>query len=115
MAYKNKKDQAEAAKRHYLKNSDIIKERARKNNLAAIKRNREFVKNIKTAPCTDCGVVYAPHIMQFDHISTNKKDSIANLVNKAVSIDTIKKEISKCEIVCANCHADRTYKRRNSS
>lgn len=114
MAYKNKEDQARAARRHYLKNSEKIKQRARQFNIKAVNRNREFVKNAKQNPCTDCGIRYAAHIMQFDHIGNNKKDNIANLVNQAVSINTIKKEIEKCELVCANCHADRTYKRKNS-
>ena len=114
MAYKNKSDQAAAAKRHYLKNSEKIKARARQNNLIAKKRNKEFVKQAKNAPCVDCGNKYEPHIMQFDHIVDNKKDNISNLVNQAVSLETIIKEIQKCELVCANCHADRTYKRRNN-
>ena len=52
--------------------------------------------------------------MQFDHIYDNKIDNIANLVSRAVSIENIIKEIEKCELVCANCHADRTYRRRNN-
>lgn len=114
MAYKNKEDQAAAARRHYLKNSEKIKARARQNNIAAQKRNRDFINKVKSSPCVDCGIIYAPHIMQFDHIYDNKKDSISNLANQAVSLKTIINEIKKCELVCANCHADRTYKRRNN-
>jgi len=29
------------------------------------------------------------------------------------TIDTLKEEIAKCEVVCSNCHRIRTKKRRN--
>lgn len=50
--------------------------------------------------------------MHFDHLN-NKIDNIATMVHKLKPLDAILKEISKCELVCANCHADRTHRRRN--
>jgi hypothetical protein len=51
--------------------------------------------------------------MQFDHVK-GKKIGISRAVNYGYSINNIMKEISKCEIVCANCHAIRTFTRRFS-
>ena len=71
---------------------------------------REFVREAKSTPCVDCGAQYPYYVMQFDHIDPATK--IAS-INKAVSdswpVNRIKKEIEKCEVVCANCHAVRTY------
>lgn len=75
-------------------------------------RNREYVRKIKeTNPCKDCGEKLHFSQMDFDHIGDNKKINIAKLANSAVSIKELKKEIAKCEVVCANCHRLRTWKR----
>jgi hypothetical protein len=36
-------------------------------------------------------------------------------VAMGLSVATIKKEIAKCEIVCANCHRIRTFRRNGWS
>lgn len=41
-----------------------------------------------------------------------KKFNISEAPDKYTSIKTIEKEIAKCELVCAICHAYRTYNRR---
>jgi hypothetical protein len=39
--------------------------------------------------------------------------NVADAVRNGISLDTIKKEISKCIVLCANCHAIRHYNVRN--
>ena len=75
-------------------------------------RNREYVRSLKEAtPCADCGNHF-PHVcMDFDHIGDDKTHAVARLVAGARSLDLIKAEIAKCEIVCANCHRIRTFSR----
>lgn len=63
-------------------------------------------------PCTDCGLVFHPAAMQWDHTGTNKIEPVAEMSNRGVSKTKILAEIAKCEIVCANCHAVRTFERR---
>jgi hypothetical protein len=59
--------------------------------------------------CVDCGA--KNHIvLDFDHIK-EKKYNVSRMVHDGFSWEAIKKEIAKCEIVCANCHRIRTYKR----
>jgi hypothetical protein len=78
-------------------------------------RNREYVNKIKsTTPCTDCGRGYPPYVMQFDHLGEDKDRDIANLVASPVSLARLAAEIEKCEVVCANCHAERTHQRRQA-
>lgn len=59
-------------------------------------------------PCTDCGIIYPFFVMQFDHLDGSDK---VTTVSRLWSEKTIIEEASKCELVCANCHAIRTYVR----
>jgi hypothetical protein len=47
-----------------------------------------------------------PNCLQFHHIDPNSKVStISKLVSNRANFKLLKKEISKCIILCANCHA----------
>lgn len=46
--------------------------------------------------------------MDFDHVRGTKKFAISTYAH-AVSSETLTKEIAKCDLVCANCHRERTY------
>ncbi len=109
MAYKNKKDQAEAAKRHYDLNKDKVKARTKANNIISLERNRNFVWNyLKNNPCIDCGEI-DPVVLEFDHRdTTTKKFSISNAIRQKISIKSITEEIEKCDVRCANCHRRKT-------
>jgi hypothetical protein len=75
---------------------------------------RMFIREQKTnRPCVDCGKIYPHYVMQFDHIGTNKVAAISDLNFRAQSV--IEAEIAKCELVCANCHAERTWQREHAS
>lgn len=63
-------------------------------------------------PCSDCGFKFHPVAMQWDHISTNKEVNVSDAVRKGFGKARILAEIAKCELVCANCHAIRTWRRR---
>jgi len=53
--------------------------------------------------CQNCGWVGDQAAFQFHHKKQNKKDYIiGSVANK--SWDSIKKEIMKCSLLCANCH-----------
>lgn len=68
----------------------------------------------KSTPCVDCGMIYKPYQTDFDHInSDNKYKCISTMIRDNESIEKIISEISKCELVCANCHKVRTYNRRH--
>ena len=62
--------------------------------------------------CVDCGYNEHPHALDFDHLPEHdKKSTIAKMVSDSLSIQTVLKEIGKCEVVCANCHRIRTANR----
>ena len=71
---------------------------------------RKFLQEAKCKPCADCGESYPYWIMQFDHIR-GKSFQLSSSAN-CRTIDEIKDEVSKCEVVCANCHHNRTFTRR---
>lgn len=61
--------------------------------------------------CVDCGGKYPWYVLDFDHVRGKKVANIGQMLNY-FSIDDILKEINKCDIVCSNCHRERTYMRR---
>ena len=60
-------------------------------------------------PCADCMRSFPPEAMDFDHLD-EKIDLISKMVYQ-VGFETLKRELSKCEVVCANCHRIRTTRR----
>tara|TARA_R100000234_G_C5001769_1_gene180629 strand:+ start:2952 stop:3314 length:363 start_codon:yes stop_codon:yes gene_type:complete len=113
MAYKDAKDQAAAAKRHYEANKQKIKDRSKKRNREQRKKNKEYIAFVKSMlSCVDCGEDN-PVLLDFDHVRGEKKSNISDMANQSYSIETIQKEIDKCEPRCANCHRAITHKRRN--
>ena len=114
MPYKDKKDQAKAAAKHYRENKGKIISRSSARNKKQIKKNKAFVDRLKRMfRCVDCGES-DPVVLEFDHVRGKKKKSIADMVSHSYSIETIKKEIRKCEIRCANCHRKKTHERMHS-
>lgn len=65
---------------------------------------------LKQAPCLDCGRKFRPWQMQFDHVVGEKLDDISSIA-RGGSTKRFWAEVEKCEVVCACCHADRTYRR----
>ena len=71
----------------------------------------EYIKSMKARPCMDCKVQYPAYVMQFDHVRGRKSFTIGSAFSKKTMAE-IRTEIAKCEVVCANCHAERTHVRR---
>ena len=114
MAYKDKKDQARAAAKHYQENKDKIIARSSDRNRRQRKKNKEFVDRVKRMyNCVDCGES-EPIVLEFDHVRGEKRRAVADMVSNYYSIKTIKEEIRKCEIRCANCHRKKTHERMHS-
>jgi len=74
------------------------------------KQTREILWKAKDKPCADCGIKYPPWVMDFDHVRGVKDASIGHLITRR-STAAIQAEIAKCEVVCSNCHRERTHAR----
>lgn len=71
---------------------------------------RAIVDAARAAGCTDCGLIDLEHpeIFDFDHLDgTTKAGNVAAFLSKG-TLDDLRAEIAKCEVVCANCHRIRT-------
>ena len=66
---------------------------------------RQFVDSYKiTNGCQSCGFKGHPAALDLHHLNReNKVDGVCRLVQSR-SLEVIKMEMEKCEILCANCH-----------
>lgn len=95
----------DARLRHYYRD----RERLLAHRRVVMAERQEVVNEIKSAPCTDCGRTYPPYVMDLDHARGKKSFNVSRGVCRALK--TLLEEIAKCDVVCANCHRQRTYRR----
>jgi hypothetical protein len=93
--------------RHYERNKSQYLDR----NARAYAKRKALVLQMKSRPCADCGVQYPYYVMDFDHREGVLKSFALNSVNR-VTMRAIIQEIEKCDVVCANCHRERTQRRK---
>lgn len=74
-----------------------------------VSARRAWIDTFKQKPCADCGGMFAPCAMDFDHINGEKVSSVSQMM--FAPADAVLLEIGKCELVCANCHRVRTFNR----
>lgn len=68
-----------------------------------------IIDQAKNIPCMDCGVSYPIFVMDFDHRDPSQKIGCVRTLVKKKSERIIREEIAKCDVVCSNCHRQRTY------
>jgi hypothetical protein len=74
-----------------------------------------WLREVRSNPCTDCGKTYPPYVMEHDHRDpTLKLKSVSAMARFGWSRERIITEIKKCDLVCSNCHKERTHQRRLS-
>jgi len=108
MPYKNKEDERAFRKRWWANMSPQRKREKQEKANVRQKAVRDFIAKYKTdRGCVDCGYNGHHSALEFDHIGTDKELN----VSYSKSIGQALREISKCEIVCSNCHRIRTFNR----
>jgi hypothetical protein len=91
---------------HYKRNKRAYLQR----NLRAYAERRRMVLDAKSRPCADRGRQYPYYVMDFDHRNGVTKLFSLHSVH-GVTKEAIEREIEKCDVVCANCHRERTQRR----
>lgn len=96
------------------KNNDKFRTKRFAEQAIRLKRNQKFLDEyMSDKSCEICGI-NDPRVLEFDHLDrATKKDNVSDLIHKICSITTILDEISKCRILCANCHRIYTREQRN--
>lgn len=116
MPYKNEERKKENHKR-YMR--EVWYPKNKKKHIGYINNIKKKIVNYiidykKRSKCLDCGLSGArcPEVLDFDHVNNDKKFNVSEFRHYTSGFNKVKKEISKCEIVCANCHRIRTMERK---
>lgn len=112
MSYKNKSDATTYMKQWRKENAATERPKANSRESRRRKSLRQFVISLKNKPCADCEVSYPYYVMDFDHLG-EKKVLLAKVHSQGWSEERILEEVSKCDLVCSNCHRERTHKRKH--
>ena len=106
--------QQQLVNENYANNTDRRKAINRVSASNAREEGREYVyQYLLENPCVDCGE-NNPLVLTFDHVTGDKKLGISEMVGRGWSIETIKAEVRKCDVVCFNCHMRRERRRRKN-
>lgn len=116
--YKNNPSKMDAKKAKHSKwlsdpnNYEKAANRWRRRDFNAKEWLYSIILEYKNKPCVDCKKSYPPWIMDFDHLDpTNKIANISKLSKWRGNKEKLLQEINKCELVCSNCHRQRTHDR----
>lgn len=96
-------------RKHYVENKKYYKDKAGR----ARERKKGYIRTKKERPCMDCGGIFPYYVMDFDHRDMGTKVKEMNKMYNE-SWEAIAEELKKCDVVCANCHRMRTYRRITS-
>lgn len=109
MAYKDPLDErARASRRKHYENN---KEQYKRRNTEARSERLDILRTAKSVPCADCGISYPPYVMDFDHRDPKTKVKGVRVL-ASFSTPRLIEEMSKCDVVCSNCHRERTHQQR---
>lgn len=73
---------------------------------------KSILDSLKNSPCMDCKNTFPPYVMDFDHRDPKSKfGNVSRMLATGCSLEQVMAEVSKCDLVCANCHRIRTHDR----
>ena len=107
---KNSPEALESLRRARRKYYHSHKETEKARNSSSRRVIKEYIREAKNVPCTDCKLSYPYYVMDFDHLQ-DKVFTISKLASWK-SLELVKTEIAKCEVVCSNCHRVRSFRRK---
>lgn len=95
-----------AAQRAWYKaNPEIQKKHVRKRSKEWVSFLRNYIWSVKLSNPCKCGEQH-PICLDFHHRDRrNKRIEVSLLVSRGCSLENLRKEIEKCDVLCRNCHA----------
>ena len=108
MPYKNREDQRKAWREWYHRNKTSHRAVCKAQKQSCL----DVMRSAKESPCADCGEVYPHYVMDFDHVRGKKLFDIANATRFVLwekRLKLLEEEFKKCDVVCSNCHRERTF------
>lgn len=91
-------------KKHYQTYKQHYLDKSKKQRLKIQEWFKDYKSKLKCARCPE----NHPATLDFHH-TEDKEFNISNMSGRKHSINSILKEISKCEVLCANCHRKLHY------
>lgn len=108
MPYKDPEERKFYRRKWYKNNRQSEKQHVKKRKLRIRRWFEEYKDTLKCNLCSESH----PAVIDFHHKKGEEKErGIAQMVGYGYSIKKIKKEISKCQIICSNCHRKIHYKK----
>ena len=115
----NEEDERASLEAHYSDRSYVNpvntidqSDRSRMSHQLSVTERRDMANRAKDVPCRDCGVKYPSYVMDLDHVRGVKVADISQMIQKHCTLQTLQRELAKCEAVCSNCHRERTWGRQ---
>lgn len=99
-------------KEEYSKYPDWCKPCKSADNVERFRKRREMLRRFKRMRgCSICSYRGTGYALQFDHIDPSLKTSNkrGETTWQSLSYINLRKELSNCRILCANCHAEHSY------
>ena len=94
---------ADATRRQLKKRAEYLKRR---------RGQMDLLNRIRMMPCAHCFESFPTSAMEFDHRDGRTKVGSLSRMAGHVKIVALLEELAKCDIVCTNCHRDRSYQHR---
>jgi hypothetical protein len=95
------------SKEYYKLRSPILIEMINKRRLDRRIELQNIVANyLIDNPCVDCGESDL-RTLDFDHLR-DKIKNVSQMIKDGAAVESVKAEISKCQVRCANCHRIKT-------
>lgn len=97
----------------YMKQGKLVHYWCKDCNLENVKERKRELKRqcveYKGNSCVDCNGVFHPAIYDFHHLDPNEKDFQIGSLSSTKLTESIKSELDKCVLLCANCHRLRHF------
>jgi hypothetical protein len=111
--YKCKECQNKYIKEHYKNNKYYYVKKAKENKTKTKKIISQIKSEIKSGGCCICGESH-PATLDFHH--KNKDDKLFTIGQNKLhyGVETVKKELDKCIVLCSNCHRKLHWQENNT-